>query len=298
MLLLPKNAKLIGQGITGGEGSTALPWMLGYGKRIVAGVTQGKGGQELEGVPIFNTVKEAVGAVGEVDGSVQFVPPIHTKRAVEEALEEGLKFVLIGAEKVPVRDSAYIYALAEKKGASVVGPASVGIVNPHRRLKIGSIGGGDPDRVFPPGNVAILSKSGGMTSELGLLLKHSGLGVSWAVGIGGERIIGSDFGDFLIELENDKDTKATLMFGELGGTYEDRVADLIKTKKIKKPVAAFIAGEFTMNLPSEVQFGHAGAIIEGERGLPSTKRRLLKESGALVAESLDEIPDLLKEVIK
>lgn len=296
MLLLNKNAKIIGQGLTGSEGRRSLPLMQNFGTNIVAGVTPGKGGQDVDGIPIFNTVKEAIEAVGEVDGSVQFVPPLFTKGAVFEAIDAGIKFILIGAEKVPVYDSAQIYAYAKKNNANVVGPSSVGLINPAKKLKIGEIGGGDPDRVFDSGNIAVISKSGGMTSEIGLILKNNGFGVSWAVGIGGDRIISTDFADFLLELEEDSETKVSVIFGELGGQYEERVANLVKEGKIKKPIVAFIAGEFTSGLPSDVQFGHAGAIIEGKRGLPSEKRKLLRESGVMVAENFDEIPVLLKKL--
>lgn len=297
MLLLPPNARIIGQGITGAEGSTSLPWMLKYGTNIVAGVTPGKGGQTLLGIPIFNTVKEAIAEVGMVDGSVQFVPPIYSKMAAVEAIEEGIKFTLIGAEKVPTKDAAVLFAFAKEKGATVVGPSSVGLISPSRKIKLGPIGGTDPDRVYVDGEIAVISKSGGMTSEVSLLLKNNNLGVSWAVGIGGDRIICTDFVDFLLELEKDKSTKASVIFGELGGTYEERVAEYVKKGKIKKPVVAFIAGEFTQTLPSDVQFGHAGAIIEGTRGLPSEKRKILKESGVYVAENFDDIPTIIKKNI-
>lgn len=296
MLLLNENSRLIGQGLTGSEGMSSLPLMLDYGTKIVAGVTPGKGGQEVLGVPIFNTVSEAIGKVGKVDGSVQFVPPLFTKNAVIEAIDAGIKFILIGAEKVPVKDAAIIRAYALKNNASIVGPSSVGLISPSRHLKIGAIGGATPERVFVNGNIAVISKSGGMSSEIGLLLKKNNLGVSWAVGIGGDRIISSDFSDFLLELEHDKETKASVIFGELGGTYEEKVAQLVKNGDIKKPVIAFIAGEFTMALPNNVQFGHAGAIIEGKRGGPEEKRKILDESGVIVAENFDEIPNLLKEV--
>jgi len=297
MLLIPKDSRIIGQGLTGSEGRAALPGMLDYGTKVVAGVTPGKGGEKLMGIPIFNTVKEAISAVGMVSGSVQFVPPLFTKNAVIEALNAGIKFILIGAEKVPTRDSAEIYAYANKKKANVIGPSSVGLISTHERIKVGAIGGSTPERVFVKGDVAVISKSGGMASEIGLLLKNNGLGVSWAVGIGGDRIISSNFVDFLLELEKDKKTKASVIFGELGGTYEERVAEFVKNGKIKKPIVAFIAGEFTQTLPSDVQFGHAGAIIEGNRGLPSEKRRILKEAGVVVTENFDDIPGLLKKVI-
>lgn len=296
MLLLPNNARILGQGITGEEGSKSLPAMLKYGTNIVAGVTPGKGGQDLNGIPIFNTVREAIAEVGAVDGSVQFVPPVYSKAAAVEAIDAGIKFTLIGAEKVPVRDSAVMFEYAKRNKAFIIGPSSVGIISPRNKIKIGSIGGNDPDRVFVEGEIAVISKSGGMTSEMGLLLKNHGMGVSWAVGIGGDRIIATDFVDFLLELENDEQTKVSLIFGELGGTYEEKVAEYVKSGKIKKPVIAFIAGEFTQILPSDVQFGHAGAIIEGKRGLPSEKRRILKEAGVLVAENFDDILGIIKKI--
>lgn len=297
MLLLKENARLIGQGITGGEGSKALPRMLSYGTNIVAGVTPGKGGQEVEGIPVFNTIKEAITAVGEVDGTVQFVPPLLVKGAVEEAIEAGIKWIQIGAEKVPTKDTALMLALAREKGVSIIGPSSVGIINPHKKLRIGLIGGSNPERVFAPGNIAVVSKSGSMTAEIGLNLKNSGLGVSWAVGIGGDIIECTDFVDFLLELEGDPNTKASVIFGELGGTYEERVAEFVKSGKITKPVIAYIAGEFTQTLPGEVQFGHAGAIIEGKKGKPDYKRQVLREAGVKVADNLDDIAKLVKEVI-
>lgn len=298
MLLLNENAKLIGQGITGSEGSRGLQAMLDYGTQIVAGVTPGKGGQEVLGVPIYNSVKEAQSASGEIDGSVIYVPPLFVKNAVIEAIEAGIKFILIFTEKVPAADSAYIYALAKKNHVSLVGPSAVGLICPSRKLKIASIGGNTPDRVFVPGHIAVVSKSGSMTSELGLHLKNNGLGVSWAVGIGGDIIASTDFADFILAVEDDPNTQASVFFGELGGTYEERVGKLVKEGKIKKPVVAFIGGDFTLSLPSEVQFGHAGAIIEGSRGRPDFKRKFLRESGVLVAENFDEIAKLIKGAIK
>lgn len=295
--LLKENAKLIGQGLTGSEGSRALPRMLSYGTLIVAGVTPGKGGQEVEGVPIFNSVKEALEKVGEVDGTVQFVPPAFVLGAVKEAIEAGIKWILIGAEKVPTKDEAIIYALAKENGVSIIGPSSVGLVNPKRKLRIGLIAAADTDRAYVAGNVAIISKSGSMTAEIGVTLKNAGLGVSWAVGIGGDIIPGTDYVDFLSELEDDPDTKVSVIFGELGGTFEEKVAEAVKSGKLKKPIVALIVGDFTQKLPTEVQFGHAGAIIEGNRGLPENKRKALKEAGVLVASGIDGIPVLVKEAI-
>lgn len=297
MLIIPEGAKVLGQGITGSEGSRAVPWMLSYGTNIVAGVTPGKGGQEVEGVPIFNTVKEAIEAVGNIDVAIQFVPPKFMKSALIEAVDAGIKLNVIQAEKVPTQDAAFVVSYAKQKGSVIIGPNTAGLISPSRKLKLGLVGGGNPSKMFVPGNIAVISKSGSMAAEISLQLKKAGLGVSWAIGIGGDRIIGSDFVDVMIGLEEDPETKAYVMFGELGGTYEERVAEYIKSGRIKKPVVAFIAGEFTMSLPSEVQFGHAGAIIEGDKGKPDHKRQVLREAGVSVAEELDEISNLVKESI-
>lgn len=289
MLLIPEGAKVLGQGITGSEGYRALTWMLEYGTNVVAGVTPGKGGQEVQGVPVFNTVQEALDAVGSVDVSVSFAPPLRAQSAAEEAINAGIGLNIILAEKIPTKDAAFIYALAKQKGVDVIGPNTAGFICPARKLKIGLTGGGVPDKVFVPGNIAVISKSGSMAAEISLLLKNNNLGVSWAVGIGGDRIIGTSFVDYLIALESDESTKASVIFGELGGTYEEQVAEAVKAGKITKPVVAFIVGEFTMTLPFEVQFGHAGAIIEGDRGKPDHKRQVLREAGVKVADQLDEI---------
>lgn len=298
MQLPNKNFKLIGQGITGQEGSIATKWMKAYGTNIVAGVTPGKGGQDIEGTPIFNSITDAINQIGPIDGSVLYVPPLFTKNAATEAIEAGIKWLLIVTEKVPAKDSAYLYALAKEKEVTIIGPSSAGLISPHSKIKIGSIGGPSPHRAYVEGEIAVISKSGSMTSEISLHLKNHNLGVSWAVCIGGDRIIGTDFADILMALEEDEKTKASVIFGELGGTYEERVAELVNQKIIKKPLVAFIGGEFTTSLPSEVQFGHAGAIIEGSRGLPEHKRTLLKEAGVLVASEFDEIATLVKSSLK
>ncbi len=297
-LLLPENAKILGQGITGSEGSRALEWAQAYGTNFVAGVTPGKGGQEVNGVPIFNSVAEAIEKVDLPDCAVQFVPPKFAKGAAFETIEAKIPLTLIIAEKVPTQDGALIYAKAKEAGVDIIGPNSVGLICPARKLKIGLIGGGEPDKVFVPGNIAVVSKSGSMTAEISLHLKNNGLGVSWAVGIGGDRIIGTDFADFLMALEADEMTLASVIFGELGGTYEEKVAEMIQSGKIRKPVIAYIGGEFTLSLPNDVQFGHAGAIIEGKRGLPDHKREVLKATGAQIAENIDDIAKLVKEVLK
>lgn len=296
MILLKDNAKILGQGITGSEGSRAANWMKEYGTNIVAGVTPGKGGQTiLDDIPIYNTVEEAQRAVGPVDATVIFAPPMRSKDAAIEAIDAGVKLLVVIAEKIPTKDGAYIRAYAQKHGAQVIGPNTTGMISPPKKLKLGLMGGGEPLKMFQPGEIAIISKSGSVAAEIGVLLKLGGLGVSHAVGIGGDRIAGSTYVDIMTELENDDQTKSYVIFGELGGTYEEQLAEAISEGQIKKPVVAFIGGDFTQTLPSEVQFGHAGAIIEGERGKPDHKRKVLKEAGAKVADNFDQIVDLVKE---
>lgn len=292
-----KDAPIIGQGLTGAEGTTALSSMIAYGTNVVAGVTPGKGGQTHHGIPIFNTVAEALAFAPKVRACVQFVPAPRVLGASLEAIESRIPFLVIGAEKVPTLDTATLFTRAKEKGVQVLGPASLGCIGTHENIKIGFIGGANPERVFKRGSIAIVSKSGGMTSEIGLHLASHDLGVSWAFGIGGERIIASDFADIITVLETDAHTEATILFGEFGGTAEERLADAIERGHIKKPVVAYIVGEFASTLPEEIQFGHAGAILEAGRGTASHKKKRLKEAGATVVDDFDTIGTRLKEVL-
>ena len=290
---IPDNPRVLVQGITGKEASRALPGMLEYGTNVVAGVTPGRGGQVVEGIPVFNTAKEAIAAKGPINMVVQFVPALHTWRATEEVLSAGVPFVLVGAEKVPVHDALRMLALAKKNDAMLIGPGSVGMIVPNMKLKIGMVGGDKPSRTFSPGNIAVLSKSGGMTSEIASLLKQHGRGVSLAAGLGGERITGSDFADILMLLEDDANTKASVIFGELGGFAEEKVAEAVASGHIRKPIVSFTVGEFVSALPHSVPFGHTGAILLGSRGGVIEKRVALRKAGVLVAERFDDIPSLL-----
>ncbi len=271
----------------------AMRAMRAYGTNVIGGVTPRKGGQIVEGVPVWNTISEAIREGGPINMVVQFVPQQGVLNATKEALDFDIPFILVGAEKVPIHDTIHIHRLANKKGAILIGPGSVGMIVPHLRLKIGMIGGDTPERVFAPGRIAILSKSGGMTSEIALALKQSGLGVSLACGVGGERITGSDFADLLIALENDESTAATIIFGEVGGFAEERVAEKASRGLFKKPIIALTVGEFIANLSHEAPFGHTGAIMENGHGGVLEKRDALRRAGVHVVERLDEIAPLL-----
>ena len=268
--------------------------MLDYGTDVVAGVTPGKGGQEVHGVPVYDTVEDALEQHPEINASVVYVPPRFAKDAAFEALESGIPFLNIITEHIPVRDTWDIHRKAEETDARIVGPTSVGIISPGK-TKLGPIGGSEPEQMYRPGKIGIVSKSGGMTTETAHVIKQSGFGVSTAMGIGGDIIGCTDFKDALREFEEDEQTEAVVMFGELGGRSELKAAEFIE-EKMSKPVVAFIAGEFTEALPSK-QYGHAGAIIRAEQERPSHKKKKLEEAGAHVADMHHEIGEKLDELL-
>ena len=283
-ILLDKNTKVVIQGITGSTGQMAAELMLKYGTMVPAGVTPGKGGQSVHGVPVYNSVKEAC-AQHEINASFVVVPPLFAKGAVIEALDNNIKLVLVFTENVPLHDAASMIAKAREKKAILIGPASVGMISPELS-RIGPIGG-LPDmvgKVYKKGEIGIISKSGGMTNETSWVVRQAGLGQSTVIGTGGELLIGSTYADLLRLFEKDKETKAVVAFGELGGTYEDEIAEVLKNKEFTKPIAVFIGGKFAEKLPSGIQFGHAGAIIERGKGKPSEKMEKLRKAGAIIVE--------------
>src|SRR3989344_5726521 len=253
-ILIDKNTKVLVQGITGKEGARSTKEMLDYGTQVLCGVTPGKGGQEIEGLPVYNTVEEAL-QQHDVNTSVVYVPPAFAKNAVVEAIKAGIKLIVLITENIPIHDVAYIIAFAKQHNACIIGPSSIGIISPGK-AKIGSIGG----RAFSEGNIGIISKSGGMSSETALLFTQARLGQSTILGIGGDVLIATPFTDLLALFEKDKETKAVVLFGEIGGT--------------------------------------AGAIIEGGKGTRESKINALKEAGVMIAEVHHELVDLIKDVIK
>lgn len=295
-ILINKNTRVLIQGITGNEGSRACKEMLAYRTVVVAGVTPGKGGQSVEGISVYNTVFEAFAAHPEINTSLITVPAHFTKDAALEAIDARIPLIDILTEHVTAQDAAHIVAAARRAGARVVGPSSVGIISPGLG-KIGSIGSGEVKKVFTPGPIGVISKSGGMTAEISATLTRAKLGQSTVIGIGGDAIIGSDFSDLLELFEKDPDTKAVVLFGEVGGTYEEAAAEFIQQKKFTKPVVALVAGKFTENLPQGTVLGHAGAIVSRGRGSYASKVRALTEAGVMVADILDEVPQLLEKSI-
>jgi len=292
-ILINENTKVLVQGITGTQGSLATKDMLDYGTNVLCGVTPGKGGRKVEGVPVYDDVESARRA-HDVSVSVIYVPPKFVKNAALEAINAGMKCVVIVTEGVPIHDSAQILARARETHTRVIGPSSIGIISPGK-AKVGSIAMGKDHKSFTPGNIGIISKSGGMCSETALVVRKAGFGQSTVVGIGGDVLVGSDFVDILKIFENDKETAAIVLFGEIGGAYEELAAEYIK-QHISKPVVAFVSGIFASTI-QDVSLGHAGAIIEQGRGTRSNKVEALRNAGVRVVDVHHEIGAVLREML-
>lgn len=287
-VLINEQTRLIVQGITGREGTFHTEQMLQYGTNVVAGVTPGKGGQDFMGVPIFDTVKEAVEKT-DANATVLFVPAKFTPAGVYEALDAGLPLVLTIAEHVPVHEMMRCYHLARMKGARLFGPNSFGIISPGK-CKAGFMA----HRIFAPGHVGIMSRSATNCYETVFMMTNRGIGQSTCIGVGGDMIPGSTFVDVLGDFENDPDTHAIVMIGEIGGSEEELAAEYIKAH-VTKPVVALIAGK---NAPKGKSMGHAGAIVSADgTGSAENKEKVLKAAGCHIAEGTADIVDILAKIL-
>jgi len=287
-ILINKNTKVIVQGFTGKEGSFHAEQCLAYGTKIVGGVTPGKGGSEHLGQPVFNTVREAVAATGATVSMV-FVPPAFVGDAVLEAADAGIELAVIITEGSPVRDMQRAKAYAVKKGMKTIGPNCPGIITAEE-CKIGIM----PGSIFKKGNIGLISKSGTLTYEGANQVCNEGFGITTAVGIGGDPIIGLSYIQLLPMFEADPETEAIVMIGEIGGDLEIQAASFIK-EHIKKPVVAFIAGQ---SAPKGKRMGHAGAIVSGSAGTAAEKMEALTKAGVHVVKSPAEIGKKIAEVLK
>lgn len=295
-ILIDREKKVMVQGITGREGRTRTRLMKGYGTNVVAGCTPGKGGMEVEGVPVFDTVKEAVENVGKIDASVVFVPAPLVKEAAMEAFDAGVKLVVIVPDRVPVYDVMEIHKKAEECGARFVGPNTLGLLSPEKGV-LGMMGGRSESarKWFRQGPVGITSRSGGITTSLAYYLNKAGIGQTTIVHVGGDSIVGLPHQEVVKLFEKDPDTKLVVMFGEIGGSQEETVADLIEKGEFTKPLIAFIGGKAAKK---GTRFSHAGAIVEGNRGTHEGKVKRLREVGATVVDDFDEIPNVVAKKIK
>lgn len=295
-VIINENTNVLVQGMTGREGQKATESMIESGIKVSAGVTPGKGGQEVQGRPIFNTVAEALQHDSSINTSVLYVPPLMVLAAALEAIDAGVKILVIIAENVPVKDAALIIEKARELNCRVLGPSSIGVLN-TKLGKLGSIGKPQESKMFSSGNVGIISKSGGMCAETASVLTQKGIGQSSVIGIGGDVLVGTNFADVLKMFEQDEETKAVVIFGEIGGFYEHQIADMVKSKKFTKPVIAYISGQFAEKLGRSLALGHAGAIIEGEQTTARVKKKILKEAGVLVADYHYQIPELVEQAL-
>ncbi len=287
-ILVNKDTKVIVQGFTGKEGTFHSEQCMEYGTKIVGGVTPGKGGMEHLGKPVFNTVEEAVKNTGATVSMI-FVPPAFVSDAVMEAADAGIELAVIITEGAPVRDMMYAKMYATKMGMKTIGPNCPGIITAEE-CKIGIM----PGFIFKKGNVGLISKSGTLTYEASNQVVQEGYGITTAVGIGGDPIIGLSYKQLLPMFEEDPETEAIVMIGEIGGTLEIEAAEFIK-ENIKKPVVAFIAGQ---TAPKGKRMGHAGAIISGGSGTAAEKMEALEKAGVSVVKSPADIGKTVAEVLK
>ncbi|WP_174614473.1 succinate--CoA ligase subunit alpha [Virgibacillus ihumii] len=295
-ILIGKESKIVVQGITGREARMIVDHSVNYGTKILAGVTPGKKGERVSEVPVYDTVKEAIEHHG-VDTSLIVVPPAFTLDAALEAIDNGIKKIVVTTENVPQMDTVKIIAAARERGVYIIGPNTAGMVNPGERIKLGSIGGDHPERCFVPGNVGVISRSGGMAAETSWMIKRAGYGVSTTIGIGGDGLIGTNIKELLGLFEQDPDTKAVVTFSEPGTSFEEEAAKFIKKGGFTKPLISHVAGRFTESMPEGTVFGHAGAMISGHVGRPSIKAKKLNEAGAIVLENFDDLIETLQNVL-
>ena len=287
-VLVDTSTRVVVQGITGHQGMVHTQGMREFGTQVVAGVTPGKGGTSVEGVPVFDSVREAVSATG-ANASCVFVPAPFAKDALLEAVDAGLKLCVLVTEHIPFHDMLVMYHYARSQGTRIIGPNCPGIASPGR-AKVGII----PNVVFRPGRVGVISRSGTLTYEIVNGIKEQGLGQSTCIGLGGDPIVGTSFVDALPLFEADPDTDLMVLVGEIGGTAEEDAAELIRTN-FSKPVVAYIAGR---SAPPGKRMGHAGAIISRGRGTAASKVEALERAGARVARLPYEVSEIVAELAR
>ncbi|WP_456329282.1 succinate--CoA ligase subunit alpha [Archaeoglobus sp.] len=285
-IIVDENTKVVVQGITGYQGRFHTERMLNYGTKIVAGVTPGKGGTEVLGVPVFDTVKEAVRET-DANASLIFVPAPFAADAVMEAAEAGVGVIVCITEGIPVHDELKMYWRVKEAGATLIGPNCPGIISPGK-THLGIM----PAQIFKPGGVGIVSRSGTLTYQIAYNLTKLGIGQSTVVGIGGDRIIGTDFVEVLRRFEEDDETEAVVLVGEIGGRDEETAAKFIE--KMSKPVVGYVAG---LTAPPGKRMGHAGAIIEGGEGTAESKIKALESAGARVGKTPMEVAEIVAEIL-
>lgn len=295
-ILVDENSRVLVQGITGREGMARTKLMVEYGTNVVAGCTPGKGNQTVLEVPVYDTVQEARENVPEINTSVIFVPAPLVKNAALEAIAAGIKLLVLVPDRVPIYDVLEIAHAAKEADAQFLGPNTLGMLSVDKGV-LGMMGGRaqTAKQWFKKGNVGVTSRSGGITSSIGYYLSKSGIGLSSIVHVGGDVIVGMPHPEIVKKFQDDPETEAVVMFGEIGTSQEEQVADLIENGEFTKPLIAFIGGAAAK---SGTRFSHAGAIVEGNRGTHASKVKRLKEVGVHIVDNFDDIPQVTREVLQ
>ena len=293
-ILIDSHTRVIIQGITGREAVTMTREGLDFGTKIIGGVTPGRGGREVHGVPVYDTVAE-ITKRRRVDASVISVPPAFTRDAAFEAIEAGIELLVVVTENIPRGEVAQMVELAGMRGSRIIGPNCLGVLSPGE-AKVGGLGGRaeDAKKAFTPGPIGVMSRSGGMTTEICNTLSAAGLGQSTAVSIGGDAIIGQSYAELMPLFEADRQTKAIAIYSEPGGRMEADLARWTSENDSRLPIVAFMAGRFMDEMPG-MRFGHAGTIVEGKADTSSEKIERLNEAGIAVAERIEDIPAMLEQ---
>ncbi|MCH2658441.1 MAG: CoA-binding protein [Dehalococcoidia bacterium] len=296
-ILIDENTNFIIQGITGREAVTMAKELLDYGSKLVGGVTPGRKGREVHGVPVEDTVRAFTNSQS-IGASIISVPPAFAADAVNEAIEAGIKLLVVVTERIPRKQVAQFVEYAQQEEVRLIGPNCLGIISPGKS-KLGGVGGAleSCEQAFQPGSIGVMSRSGGMTTEIANSLSESGLGISTAISIGGDAIIGSTYAELMPLFDADPETKGIAIYSEPGGRAEYELAEYMESSGSKLPVVAFMAGRFMDEMPG-MRFGHAGTIVEGKADTTSEKIAKLSDSGIAVAEKIEDIPVLLKQRIR
>jgi succinyl-CoA synthetase alpha subunit len=294
-ILLTKDTRFIVQGITGREAVNLTRENLDYGAKIVGGVTPGRAGRDVYGVPVYDCVRDVVAKHGDVEGSVVSVPPGFARDAVFEAIESGIRLIVVVTENIPRQEVAQMVELAGLRGARIIGPNCLGLISPGE-CKMGGIGGpaANTRQAYRQGHVGIMSRSGGMTTEIASTLSAAGLGQSTAVSIGGDAIIGTTYAELMPFFEADPETHAIAIYSEPGGRMEAELAEWVAAHRSRLPIVAFMAGRF-MDQMKGMRFGHAGTIVEGKEDTTAAKIERMQRAGISVAERIEEIPGLIRQ---
>ncbi len=295
-ILINADTRVIVQGITGAQARSDTESSLNYGTKVVAGVTPGRGGETVHGIPVFDTVERAMRG-RRVDASVIYVPAGMVRQAALEAIEAGIKLLVVTAEYVPIHDVIEIIGVARSSGVLLVGCNTNGLISPGVG-KLGGVGGPHPDEIYAPGRVGVVSRSGGMMAEIALALSVAGMGVSSSIAMGGDELTGLAMSDYLAMFDEDEETDAVVLFGEPGTVNEEGVAKLVAAGLFRKPIVALIAGEFQERYPAGISFGHAAAMITDSNKSATAKRAMLAAAGVRVAATLDDIPDMIRRALQ